>query len=194
MGRRAPYRLGRLRTDVAHPQAESSVEPAKHVTPWLVAGLVLLLSSTSISLLLPELADPESAEMFDLVSYASLAIYLPLGSLLLFVGVRRAYRNPPESFTPRRTHTILVGVLGTVLLLVALTSAVEPGGTSNTSLFSAALLGLISASALFVVLLRLRRSPLAKSATAAINICWAPIVPFGTALFIWWLVSLRKHE
>ena len=23
---------------------------------------------------------------------------------------------------------------------------------------------------------------------------WAPFVPFGTALFLWWLLSLRKQE
>jgi hypothetical protein len=55
-------------------------------------------------------------------------------------------------------------------------------------------MGLFGVCATAVVVLRSRRSPLARPATAALNILWAPLIPFGTDLFVWWLVSLRKQE
>lgn len=176
---------------VEAPRCESA---ARHVTAWLVVGLALLFTCISTSLLLPAVADAESLEAIELVARLSLAIYLPLGLFFLTLGVRRAYRNPPQPFVPRRSHTISIGALGVLFLLFALASAFEPPRTPDISAFSVASMGLFGACAIAVVLLRSRRSPLARSATAAVNIIWAPFLPLGTALFVWWLVSLRKQE
>jgi hypothetical protein len=164
------------------------------VTAWLVVGLALLFTCIWTSLLLPAVADAESMEAMQLIARLSVAIYLPLGLLFLVLGVRRAYRNPPQPFTPRRAHTISVGALGALFLLFALASAFEPRRTPDISAFSAISMGFFGACAIAVVLFRSHRSPLAKSATAALNILWSPFIPFGTALFVWWLVSLRKEE
>jgi len=45
-----------------------------------------------------------------------------------------------------------------------------------------------------VGVLRALRSPLALPTTAAISILLAPLIPFGTAAFVYWMVSVRQRE
>jgi hypothetical protein len=185
--------LGRTEDEVASNQASQS-ESIRHVTPWLVIGLGIVFGSVSTSMLLPAIADPGLWQEIRLVTGLSLAVYFLVGVFFVVVGVRRAYRNPPRPFVPRRSHTIAVGLLGALFLFFALTPAVESPRTPEVSRFSTAAMGFFGASAIAVVVLRSLRSPLATAATATLNILWAPFIPFGTALFVWWLVSLRKQE
>ncbi len=54
---------------------------------------------------------------------------------------------------------------------------------------------LVMAAACFLVAtLRSIGSRIAGTATTAISIILATYFPFGTAAFIWWLVSVRKRE
>lgn len=105
---------------------EAQSQPAKRVTVWLVLGLVFFFGCVYAALLLPVVADAGSSEEIQLASRLSLSIYFPLGVLSLVTAIRRAYQNPPQSFAPRRSHTILVGVLGTLFLLFGFVSAFEP--------------------------------------------------------------------
>jgi hypothetical protein len=52
----------------------------------------------------------------------------------------------------------------------------------------------VASIAVVVSVLRIVKSPIALDATAALNLLWALLFPFGTALFIWWLVSVRRRE
>ena len=52
----------------------------------------------------------------------------------------------------------------------------------------------MSLALITVAVLRAMDSPVAATATAAISILMAIWIPFGTGIFIWWLVSVRKRE
>jgi hypothetical protein len=47
---------------------------------------------------------------------------------------------------------------------------------------------------LAVAVLRSKNSPLARPMTAAVSIFLAIWLPFGTAMFIWWLARVRRQE
>jgi membrane associated rhomboid family serine protease len=140
---------------------------------------------------LPELY---AESTFKLVVGASGAVYLALGVLFLIVGIRRAYRNPLHPFSPQTSHTVAVALVGASSLAFAVESAFEPKRTPDISAGAVAGFCLMGASAMAVVALRARRSPLARPATAALNIAWSIFVPFGTGLFLWWLISVRNRE
>jgi hypothetical protein len=46
----------------------------------------------------------------------------------------------------------------------------------------------------FVTYLRARESAYAPGATAALNVVLALFFPFGTAVFLYWLLAIRKRE
>ena len=52
----------------------------------------------------------------------------------------------------------------------------------------------IASVCLLVAALRALESRLAGAATVALGWLMAPCFPVGTAVFIWWLVSVRKRE
>lgn len=53
---------------------------------------------------------------------------------------------------------------------------------------------LLALAAVTVAILRCRRSRLAHPTTSAISMVLTIWFPIGTAVFIWWLVSIRQRE
>ncbi|HRX86008.1 MAG TPA: hypothetical protein P5572_13395 [Phycisphaerae bacterium] len=51
-----------------------------------------------------------------------------------------------------------------------------------------------AAAGIAVGCLRAYRAPLARPLTAALSILLIVWVPFGTALFVWWLLRVRAHD
>ena len=174
-----------------HPMSAEQPEaiPRRHVTGLLVAGFWVVGSSFLLLLALPHFLEAD-ADAARATFYVMGAGYLVVGLVLLFIGARRGSANPPQPFHPVRGHTIAIALLGVVFLLLA-TPTDEP---PEIRLFTVFIFLWLSVAAFAVAALRIRSAPLAVPATAALNIAWAILFPFGTGLFIWWLLSVRKRE
>lgn len=60
--------------------------------------------------------------------------------------------------------------------------------------FLQAVEAILCLATLAVGVLRSRKSPLAGPTTVAVSILLAMWVPFGTAMFIWWVAWVRRRE
>ncbi len=94
-------------------------------------------------------------------------------------------------------YTVLLFVYGFVLVLAAIVlHSVAKGDVESA--WSLRLVRNIEAAlalaCLAVAVLRSLGSAVAAPATAAISIVLSISFPFGTAAFVWWLVSIRKRE
>jgi hypothetical protein len=143
-----------------------------------------------MTLLAPAVLGPEETGLLRMVSQLAGAVYLLLGLFLLVVGIRRGLANPPEAFCPVRAHTIAIAAMGLVCLLVAVPSGEPP----ELVPFVVTFFTLLGLAAFAVVILRVRRWRLGAQVTAALNIVWIGVIPFGTAMFLWWLASVRRRE
>lgn len=175
--------------------APARTPPTRHVTAWLALGFALLFFCLVFALLVPSIVDAAHARAGHLVARISLAVYLPLALFFLALGLRRGLGNPPQPFHPSTPHSIAIGAAAVAFLAFALWNLwAAPPRSPDISGFLAAAYGLYAAGAAGVFALRAGRSPLARPATGALHIVWAPFVPVGTALFLWWLLALRKGE
>lgn len=96
-------------------------------------------------------------------------------------------------------YTVLLFVYGFVLVLAAIVlhsvAGREPEAEAAWAMrFVRNIEALLAVACLAVATLRSLGSPIAAPATAAISIVLSISFPFGTAAFIWWLVSIRKRE
>jgi hypothetical protein len=94
-------------------------------------------------------------------------------------------------------YTVLLFVYGFVLVLAAvvLHSVAERGEEPQWAMrFVRNIEAVLAIACLAVAVLRSLGSPVGAPATAAISIVLSISFPFGTAAFIWWLVSIRKQE
>lgn len=94
-------------------------------------------------------------------------------------------------------YTVLLFVYGFLLVagtVVMYSVAAREEDTAWALRMAGNIEAILGAACLAVGVLRSRGSPVAGPATAAISIILSISFPFGTAAFVWWLVSIRKQE
>jgi hypothetical protein len=148
------------------------------------------LGSISLFTIVPRQPDASESTVFVFVGCAEVII----GVALLAFGVRRSLVSRHEQFSPVRAHTRVIGGLSVMSVLFVLSSIAQPYPQPGFTEFSVVLFALLALVSGTVAVLRMRHSALARSATAAHNVFWAFFFPFGTALWLWWLLSLRGRE
>jgi len=80
-------------------------------------------------------------------------------------------------------------------MLIVMTVQEEPNAVTVALLrFLQGVELILFAATLWVAILRSRQSPLAGATTAAVSILLIFWVPFGTAMFIWWVGWVRRRE
>lgn len=98
------------------------------------------------------------------------------------------------------TALFVAAGLATMMIFVhrmfAAQTAGEPAGPAIHAVmgFLQAFEAIIAAGALLVGYLRVYRVPVAGPATAALSILLVAWLPIGTALFVWWLIGVRRQE
>jgi hypothetical protein len=95
-----------------------------------------------------------------------------------------------------RAYSIALLCLGLFSLLAALQYGFELRSSEDSSslILVSGILCLLGSSSLMVSLLRWVRAAAALPATAALSYCLLFVFPFGTALSIYWLTSVRPKE
>ncbi len=95
-------------------------------------------------------------------------------------------------------YTVLLFVYGFFLVTAAITmysmAAREAEDPAWAMRLAANFEAVLAAGCLTVAVLRSLGSQVAAPATSAISIVLSISFPFGTAAFVWWLVSIRKRE
>lgn len=103
-----------------------------------------------------------------------------------------------ESRTPPlvQSYTAVLLVMAVLMVFSAIIMhAVAGEAEKPTVIYMVRNIQIVLAVILFVVSwLRHTNAPSARLATAVISILFAPSVPLGTALFLWWLLRIRKRE
>jgi hypothetical protein len=153
-----------------------------------VAALIVGFSGITVLTVL-RAADPD-----DTVFLALGLVEMATAMLLLAIGARHCLARSSEPFSPKRSHTWVIGVFAAMSSLFIVSSVARSYSQPGFTAFAIALFSLLATLSAVVVVLRVRRSPLARSATAAHNVFWAIFFPFGTALWLWWLLSVRRYE
>ena len=132
------------------------------------------------------------------ISVAS-AIDFPLGTLLFLywlLRVRQEERQPPSRYKAVDRYTLIVFIVGFCLLISAVTFLTLLPGSGTGDLFR--VLGYVygGLGLLFVAAgsIRCLDRRLGYYATFGLNILLMLLVPVGTALSLYWFLSVRKQE
>jgi len=94
-------------------------------------------------------------------------------------------------------YTVLLWLFGFVLAYGAMTFHTLADGESGDARAFEMIgnsLALVAVGCLVVAAVRSMNFRVAGTATAAISIILALSFPLGTAMFLWWLLSVRKRE
>ena len=103
-----------------------------------------------------------------------------------------------ESRTPPlvESYTVVLFVMAVLMVVSAVVMHAVAGESEKpATMHMIRNIEIVLAIAVFFVSwLRYTNAPSARIATAVISILFALSIPVGTALFLWWLLSIRKRE
>jgi hypothetical protein len=177
----------------------AGLDPALRSSLGLSVGIHLLFGAIAIWVGLLRLLRGVPALPASIATSAASAIDFPLGTLLFLywlLRVRQEERQPPSRYKAVDRYTMIVFIVGFCLLISAVTFLTLLPGIGTGDLFR--VLGYVygGLGLLFVAAgsLRCLDRRLGYYAAFGLNVLLMPLVPVGTALSLYWFLSVRRQE